>query len=128
MGVHATARFGPARPVGRAYALGKAGLLDNTAMLIRLARREPRMGRRYAALVRRALARRVLNVGSADLAGGSDAQVDRLDTALDRLTPAGRPPFSELAREAAEARDTTTLMRAARALHQRRGEMLGERP
>lgn len=125
MGVHAAARFGPARPPERAYGLGKAALLDNTAMLIRLARREPRMGRRYAALVRRALGRRVLALRPGDLAAEADA--GRIDAALDRLTPAGEPPFSALAREADEARDGPSLMRASRRLHQRRLEMLGER-
>jgi hypothetical protein len=52
MGAHAAVRFGPAQAEGRALALGKAALLDNTAMLIGLARREPAMGRRYAALDR----------------------------------------------------------------------------
>ena len=127
MGLHASARFGPARAQARALALGKAALLDNTAALIRLARREPKMGRRYAALVRRALARRVLAAGSADLAPLGDAGVARLDSALDTLTRPGEPPFSQLAREAGEARDTTALMRAARGLHQRQTEILGER-
>ena len=122
MGVHAAARFGPATPHSPSLALGKAALLDNTAMLIRLARREPKMGGRYAALVRRALGRRALSMGDLALASSP-----RSDAALDRLTPAGEPPFSQLAREAEQARDTTALMRAVRALHQRQTEILGER-
>ncbi len=121
MGWHAAARFGPARPQARALALGKTALLDNTAMLISLARREPKMGRRYAVLVRRVLARRVLSRAAADPGEG------RLDGALDRLTPAGEPPFSTLAVEAGDARDAPAMLRAARRLHQRQMEILGER-
>lgn len=125
MGAHAAARFGPARPAERAYPLGKTALLDNTALLIRQARREPRMGRRYAALVRRLLGARVLALGAGEPAG--EAAAARIDPALDRLTPPGDQPFSELAREAEAARDLATLMRAARRLDQRRREMLGGR-
>jgi hypothetical protein len=125
MGAHAAARFGPSRPQERAYGLGKAALLDNTAMLIRLARREPRMGRRYAALVRRALGRRVLALRPGELAAEADA--GRIDAALDRLARPGETPFSELAWEADGARDEAGLMRAVRRLYQRRLEMLGER-
>ena len=122
MGVHAAARFGPATTEAPSLALGKAALLDNTAMLIRLAKREPKMGRRYAGLVRRTLARRALSTGDAAFASSP-----RSDAALDRLTPPGEPPFSQLVREAEQARDVTALMRAARALHQRQTEILGER-
>jgi hypothetical protein len=122
MGAHAAARFGPARAEARAYALGKGGLLDNTAMLIRLARREPRIGRRYAQLTRRALGRRVLALRS----GEAEADARQVDAALDRLTPPGEPPFTDLARAAEDAHDVSALMRATRRLHQRRGELLGE--
>ncbi len=121
MGAHAAARFGPARPQAPALALGKAALLDNTAVLIQLARREPRMGRRYAALVRRALARRVTS------AAGPQPDSMRSDAALDRLTPAGGQPFSTLAAEAEAARDTSALMRSVHRLHDRQLEILGER-
>jgi hypothetical protein len=123
MGAHAAARFGPARPQAPALALGKTALLDNTAMLIQLARREPKMGRRYAALVRRALARRVLAVS----ASGVQPDATTLDPALDRLAPEGASPFSALAAEADTARDTAALMRAVRRLHDRQVEILGER-
>ena len=121
MGAHAAARFGPARPQAPALALGKAALLDNTAMLIQIARREPKMGRRYAALVRRALMRRV------GAGAGSQLDAGRIDGALDRLTPTGGEPFSALAAEAGAARDTTALMRSVRRLHDRQLEILGER-
>ena len=122
MGAHAAVRFGPARAEERALALGKAALLDNAAMLIGLAKREPAMGRRYAALVRRTLVQRVLSrrAGGAPADGASDA-------ALDRLTPRAEPPFAALAGEAERAHDVSALMRAVRALHQRQTEILGER-
>ncbi len=125
MGVHAAARFGPTRLQAPPMALGKSALLDNSAMLLRLAGREPRMGRRYAMLIRRNLARRVLTVGRAELA--PEIEAARLDAALDRLTPPGRPAFSTLATETERAADTTSLLRAARALHQTSVEILGER-
>ncbi len=123
MGAHAAARFGPARPQAPALSLGKAALLDNTAMLIQLARREPRMGRRYAGLVRRALARRLAVVAGS----GLQPDISRIDGALDRLTPTGGVTFSALAAEADGARDTTALMRSVRGLHDRQREILGER-
>ena len=121
MGGRAAVRFGPARPQGRSLALGKAALLDNSAQLIALARREPRMGRRYAALVRRRLARRALS-----LDGMTEAPPDRLDPAIDRVSPDARPPFAVLAGAAETAGDVPSLMRAVRALHQRQMEILGE--
>ena len=123
MGAHAAARFGPARAQAPTLALGKAALLDNTAMLIQLARREPKMGRRYAALVRRALARRVTAVTGA----GPKLDAAQINAALDRLTPAGEAPFSALAAQADAVRDTAALMRAVHRLHDRRLEILGER-
>jgi hypothetical protein len=121
MGGRAAIRFGPAKPRGSALAPGKAALLDNAAQLIALARREPRMGRRYAALVRRRLARRALL-----LDGIADVTPDRLDPAVDRLTLGAEPPFAVLAGAAETASDTASLMRATRALHQRQTEILGE--
>ena len=121
MGAHAAVRFGPALPPDRALALGKQALLDNSAQLIALARREPKMGRRYAALVRRSLARRAL---STDV--GAATEDNRLDAAIDRLLPSSQPPFSVLAGEAERAVNVTSLMRAVRALHQRQTEILGE--
>ena len=121
MGAHAAVRFGAARPQGRGLALGKAALLDNSAQLIALARREPQMGRRYAGLVRRSLARRALALDAAP-----ESASERLDAAIDRLTPTARPTFAALAGEAERAGDVTSLMRAVRALHQRQTEILGE--
>ena len=121
MGAHAAVRFGPARAPGRASALGKQALLDNSAQLIALARREPKMGRRYAALVRRSLVRRALSLDAAP-----EGATERLDAAIDRLLPAAEPAFSTLAGDAERAGDVASLMRATGALHQRQTEILGE--
>ena len=74
-GLQAMFRFGPVRRTQRAIALGKEALTDNSAQLIRLARREPRMAPAYAALTRKAAARAV--GAPRELAG--DALTDFLD-------------------------------------------------
>ena len=58
-GLQSAFRFGPVRRPQRAFALGKEALTDNSAQLIRLARREPNMARGYVALTRKAAARAV---------------------------------------------------------------------
>jgi hypothetical protein len=119
MGFHAAVRFGPVPAPERALALGKRVLVDNSALLIRLARREHRMGGRYAALIRRATIK--------GLALGRETDAAAADAALDRLTGAGEPAFSALVAEAEQARTEDQLMRAARALHRRKLEMTRER-
>jgi hypothetical protein len=74
-GIQAVFRFGPVRRPQRAIALGKEALTDNSAQLIRLAKREPRMAPAYAALTRKAAARAV--GAPRELAG--DALTDFLD-------------------------------------------------
>ena len=121
MGLHAAARFGaPLRPMP-AYALGKRALADNSAALIRLVRREHRMGAGYAVLTRNLAARAV--------GAPRDLNDDQMDALLDRLGRAKDidAAFSDLEREAREARDVAGLMTAARKLHQWRLEMTHER-
>lgn len=118
-GVQAFGRFGPVRQRERALAFGKAALVDNSAALIRKAGRETRMGGRYAALCRErvvealGLARRLRDKGG-------DAAID---AHLDQLK--GRHVYSDLARMAAEAKDRTTLLSAAKALHDWQKEKIG---
>jgi len=121
MGLHAVARFGaPLRPAPT-FALGKRALADNSAALVRLVRREHRMGAGYAALTRALAARAV--------GAPRDLDDDQMDALLDRLGRAKRVDlaFSDLEREAREARDVADLMAAARKLHQWRLEMTHER-
>ncbi len=58
-GLQSAFRFGPVRRAQRAFALGKEALTDNSAQLIRLARREPNMAPGYVALTQKAAARAV---------------------------------------------------------------------
>lgn len=115
MGLHALARFGPARERGRAVALGKQALVDNSAGLVRMARREPEMAADYVALTRSLIAR----------AAGSDRADDAWLEELARLR--GAAPPAELAAEAGRAKTRDELLAAARKLHDWRLEMTRER-
>jgi hypothetical protein len=107
-GLHGAFRFGQPRAEARAIAFGKAALVENSAGLIRLARREARLGGAYADVVRQEAAR---------LSGAPPGlQDEALDAYLDRLTKDDRPPFSALAARLAHARDRHELVAAARAL------------
>ncbi len=100
-------RFGTPRPAPRALAFGKAALVDNSAALIRRARRETRLGGRYADVVRR---RASALLG---LAPGLDRNAR--DARLDGVGREGS--FSALAATAANARTRPELVAAAQDLH-----------
>jgi len=107
-GLHGAFRFGQPRREERAIAFGKATLVENSAGLIRLARREARLGGAYAEVIRQDAAR---------LSGAPGAlQGDALDAYLDRMTKGDRAPFSALASRLAHARDRYELVAGARAL------------
>lgn len=107
-GLHGANRFGPERPEPRAIAFGKAALVENSAALFRVARREHRTGAAYAETIREAAARE----SGAHLALAES----ELDAYLDRVSPPGGPTFSELADRAARADSRSALLSAARAL------------
>lgn len=107
-GLHGAARFGRPRAEARAIALGKTALVENSAGLIRLARREARLGAAYAELVRQDAARAV---GAPPSLGGA-----ALDAYLDRLSRPDELPFTALATRIVWARDRHELVAAARAL------------
>lgn len=118
---HAGFRFGaPARPQ-RELALGKQALADNQAGLIRMARREARMGGRYADLVRLIVGRAI---GAPRELSGPD-----LDAFLDRLGQGGRTDerWSEVRAAAENASNRHDLVAAAERLHRWRLEMTRER-
>ncbi len=120
MALRALTRFGAPRRAGRAIALGKQALADNSAALIRLARREPRMAGRYLDLTRASVAR-ALGAGrlnEADLNALLDRQAERVDA---------RRRLAGLTAEAETVKDRAGLMRLARNLYQWRMEMTGER-
>lgn len=125
MALQAIARFGPPRRAGRAIALGKQALADNSAGLIRLARREPRMAGRYLDLTRKAVAEALGATGP----GGArlpDAELTALlDRQAERLNAQHR--LAALTAEAGAVTDRAGLMRLAQGLHQWRMEMTGER-
>ena len=121
MGLHATIRFGPVERPPPVLALGKRALADNSAALVRMARREPRMAPAYAALTRDAAARAV--------GAPRDLGEDQLSALLDRLGARHglEVRFSSLAAEAAAAKTNVELMSVARRLFQWRGEMTRDR-
>ncbi|MEG3178060.1 hypothetical protein U1872_17595 [Sphingomonas sp. RB3P16] len=106
-GIQATARFGAPRRRERAIAFGKAALIDNAAALVRKARRQGRLGGRYADLIRER-AGGVFGVPARLRDGAADAYLDGLT---------GRARFTELAERAKAARDPRAMLAAAQALH-----------
>jgi hypothetical protein len=120
LALQAAGRFGPPVERGRSIALGKRALADNTAGLIRLARREHRMAERYALYVRTAAARAV---GAPH--GLDEAELEGL---LDRMSAQqGLEPFTKMRREAAEAKDLSAALSVAGRLYSWRLEMTRER-
>lgn len=107
-GLHGAFRFGPARRAPRAIPFGKAALVENSAGLVRLARREVRLGSGYADLIRDEAAR----AGAAP----SHLQGEALEDYLDRFAKPGEPAFRSLAYDLRVARDRHMLVAAARAL------------
>lgn len=110
-------RFGPGRREGRAIALGKRALAENSAGLVRLARREHRMAGPYAQIVRTAVAR--------GIGAPRNLEGEALDAFLDRLgaSMGSHDAYSALATEARNARTPSDLLRVARKLHRWRLEM-----
>lgn len=121
MALHAAARFGPARTGKRALALGAKALADNSAGLIRLAKREPDMAPAYAAQVRASVAR-ILGCPR-NLPG------EELDALLDQL---GRSrgvseTSSGLTAQARQVSTRADLMRLSDSLNQWKMEMTRDR-
>ena len=110
-GLQAAVRFGPARETGRAIALGKRALAENTAGLVRMARREHHMAAPYALLVRAAVARAI---------GAPRTLSDEaLDGFLDRVSRlmGASDTYTALADQARAAGTPGDLMRVAGALY-----------
>lgn len=107
-GIHGAFRFGPTAHEERAISFGKLALVENSAGLIQLARREHRAGGAYADLVRDAA---VQATGAPPSLRGAE-----LEAYLDRLSPPDAPKFSALAERARNAADSHELVSAARAL------------
>jgi hypothetical protein len=115
-GIAAAIRFGPIRRTTPPYAMGKGALVENTAGLIRMARREHRMAQGYARLCRDLAARAV----------GAPRRLEpaQLDAFLDRLSvQRGVTPFTDLATAAQEGRSLVDLLAVTRKLYDWRLEM-----
>ena len=108
-GLQALYRFGPALRPPRAIAFGKRALVDNSAELLRLARREHLSSESYVTMTRDAA---VAAIGNPRQLDG-----DALDRWLDERGPNTIPPFTALARTAYRAHNRQEIRNAARALH-----------
>lgn len=120
LGVRALNRFGPAARPGRALALGKTALAENTAGIVRMAQREGAMAQPYAAMTKNAVARAVGVPREMD-----DERGLRL---LDLLAGSRGSQLraSDLMAEAERVRDRAGLVGVAQKLHRWRVEMTGE--
>lgn len=119
LGWAAIIRFGPPAREERAIALGKQALADNTAGLVTMARREPKMAPGFLALVRRRLAR--------EIGAPRNLTESQLSDMFDRLGPdpeTGRT-FSQMEaglKQPAASRDD--LMTKVRELYRWRREII----
>lgn len=120
MGVRAAVRFGPTAASGRAYALGKRALIDNSADLIRAARKEHELAVAYASLTE-SLTAKAVGEREADPA----ARAERLLRLEQRLAPKDALEALKAAAKAASTR-AETLSVAAR-LFQWKAEMTHDR-
>lgn len=116
-GAQAAVRFGPARVAGRAVALGKSALAENTAGLIHLARREHRMAPLYARLVQASAARAI--------GAPRGLQGQALDDFLDRVSQmVGATNTYSALDERARSATAHDLMSVARDLHTWKQELI----
>lgn len=118
LGLHALARFGPARGDGRALAMGTRALVDNSAGLVRLAGKEAQLAPDYLAAQTRVIARAA---GVAAAGADPDAWVAELARRRELSTPA------ELAQEARRLKGREAALAYARKLYDWRREMMRER-
>jgi hypothetical protein len=115
-GLHGAFRFGPERRDDRAIAFGKSALVENSASLFSLVRREHRAGGAYADLIGEEAARAS---GAPPNLRGSE-----LEAYLDRLSAPDALRYSELAARARAASDRDELVSAARALFSWKKELV----
>lgn len=121
MGLHGLARFGPTLARGRAIALGKSALVDNSAGLVRMARREAELAPAYAALTK-TLVGRIAGGGERTAAGGDN---ERWLGELSRRSGAADP--AALTQQAERAKTRDDLLAVGRNLYNWRLEITRER-
>ena len=116
-GFQAAVRFGAPKDRSRIIALGKRGLADNTAGLVRLARREPHMALPYAQIMRATVARAI--------GASRGLEDDALNAFLDRVgrTVGAHDAYSALAEQARTAKTPGDLIKVAAALYRWNQEM-----
>lgn len=114
MGVHGLARFGSPRRPGRAIALGSRALVDNSAGLIRMARKEAKLALRYVELSKARVRR------AAGIARAGETDEVRLKELAQRR---GLETPDAFAAEAARVRTRDDLLALARRLHRWTREM-----
>lgn len=117
VGCQAVIRFQPHRHTRRAVALGKKALADNTAALVRLARREHGMAAPYAELIRAQAARAV--------AAPPSLSREATTALLDRLAKRQgvETTWADLSAQADRARNAGDLMNVVRSLMRWKLEM-----
>jgi hypothetical protein len=120
IGLHAAARFGAPQAAGRTLAFGKRALADNSAALIRIARREPRMAGRYLDLTRTAVV---------EALGAGRVPPSELDAFLDRIAEKSGVAhrLADLVPQTAAVKTRADLTKVAQSLYQWKMEMTGER-
>lgn len=117
LALKAAMRFGPIRSVTRPFDAGKAALADNSAALIRMAKRENAFGGRYADLIRRRIAKAIGAPKTMTSSG--------LDTLIDSIGAERRNvKFTSLVNDICMAGDGASFVRAARRLHQFEREII----
>jgi hypothetical protein len=121
MGLHGLARFGPTLVRGRAIALGKRALVDNSAGLVRMAGREAELAPAYAALTK-ALVAKVAGGGERTVAG-RDPEGWLGDLARHR----GAADPADMTAQADRAKTRDDLLAIGRALYNWRLEITRER-
>lgn len=117
LGWRGAVRAGPSALARRAIALGKSALADNSAALVRLAKREHKLGPDYANLIAAETAKAVVGARVEE----SDAR-----SLLDRIGAAHglKDTYSTLAAQAAAAKTRTQMLEAARKLHAWKEEII----
>jgi hypothetical protein len=113
---HAFRRFGAAVRPDRVFAFGKRALADNTAAVIRMMKREPRMAQPYAQAMLNVVATQV----GVSREKASSGEWIRL------LEKRGGYRFDELSKEAAQVHDTNALIKVATKIYEWRRGILNE--
>jgi hypothetical protein len=119
--LQAATRFLPPKEAARAVALGKRGLADNTAGLIRMGRREHHMGLPYANLMKRVVMKAVSAPANLDPVAQT-AMLDRVSELSD-----SQLRFSHLLGDAGGVSNPQDLVKVAQGLHRWKQETTRER-